>query len=85
MIDATELRAQVRVILATRLADETIAEAYILAALDKFFGKGRVKAQDMMRALQWNEARGWAATRWNADYERDEWKLSDRGRVKEGL
>ncbi len=85
MIDATELRIQVRTVLSSRPADETMAEEHVFLALEKFFGKGRVTVAAMMLALAWNEARGWAEKRRNADWERDEWKLTEKGRVKEGL
>lgn len=85
MIDDTELRKQVRVILATRPEDQTMPEAWIHAALERFFGTGSVKAASLAHALAWNKARGWIALRYNDDEERDEWQLSDRGRVKEGL
>lgn len=84
MIDVIELRQQVRVILSTRKADETLSEPYILAALQRFFPEP-VKAHEMDLALQWNQARGWVESRYNQDQERTEWKLSERGRVKEGM
>ncbi len=84
MIDATELRKQVRVVLSTRKVDETLAEPYLHAALHRFFPEP-VKAADISLALEWNKARGWVEDRWNDDEERTEWKLSERGRVKEGM
>lgn len=84
MIDDTELRQQVRVILGTRGDDELFPEPLILAALEKFFS-ARIPAADMMQALRWNAARGWTECRRNTDHERDEWKLTERGRNKEGL
>jgi len=84
MIDPTELRIAVRTMLATRRADELVPEPLLHAALEKFFNR-RVEAGEMARALEWNKARGWAESRWNDDHERDEWKLTERGRTKEGL
>lgn len=84
MIDATQLRKQVRATLGTRGEDETMPEPLLLASLCSFFGTS-IKAHDMMLALRWNEARGLAEKIRNSDEERDEWKLTERGRVKEGL
>ena len=84
MIDAAELRRQVRVILSARPAATLTAEGYIAAGLSRFFPE-RIHASDMQSALEWNEARGWVEKRWNADEERNEWMLSGRGRIKEGL
>lgn len=84
MIDQTELRQQVRVVLSTRAADETLAEAYLFAALRRFFPEA-VKVEEMKLALEWNRARGWAESRWNEDDEITTWKLTGRGRIKEGL
>lgn len=84
MIEATELRKQVRVVLSTRGDDESLSEPFINTALNRFFPES-VRAADMMLALRWNEARGWVTKRRNADEERDEWKLTNAGRVKEGL
>ena len=85
MIDPIEIRNQVRRTLATRPEDETMPEPYLFVALEAFFGKGKITAGDMMQALQWNEGRGWVEKRRNADLERNEWKLTERGRVKEGV
>ncbi len=84
MIDATELRKQVRVVLSTRPVDEAMSEPYILAALQRFFPE-IVRADEMSVALQWNEAKGWIRSRWSEDMERTEWRLTEKGRVKEGL
>ncbi|MDR3405130.1 MAG: hypothetical protein P4L99_21730 [Chthoniobacter sp.] len=84
MIDATELRQQVRAVLSIRAEDQTLAEGYILAALQRFFPE-KVKASEMQLALQWNKARGWVEDRWNGDEERTEWLLTERGRIKEGV
>ena len=85
MIAETELRKQVRVILSTRPGDELLPEDYLHVALERFFGRGKVAVAAMMLALHWNESRGWAEKRRNRDEERDEWKLTETGRVKEGL
>jgi hypothetical protein len=84
MIGETELRKQVRATLGTRGEDETMPEPLLLASLISFFATA-IPAPDMMRALHWNQARGWVEKRRNEDEERDEWKLTERGRVKEGL
>ena len=84
MIDPVELRAQARVVLSAKDADTPVPEVYILAALKRFFPEP-VKSTEMMLALRWNEARGWAESRWNADDETQEWLLTERGRVKEGV
>lgn len=84
MIDDVTLRNQVRTTLATRPPEETFPEPLLLSLLSTFFGT-RIAADQMMRALQWNQARGWVEFRRNTDLERDEWRLSERGRIKEGL
>lgn len=84
MIEATELRKQARVFLGTRGEDELVPEPLLHAALEKFFNR-KVTAAELLLALRWNAARGWAEKLWNEDDERDEWKLTDKGRVKEGL
>lgn len=84
MIDATEIRRQVRAVLSTQPADAPMSEGYLLAGLRRFFPES-VSAAEMATALQWNEARGWAEKRWNADEEKFEWLLNHRGRVKEGV
>lgn len=84
MIDTLELRKQVRTVLAARPVDEVLAEPFILAALNRFFPEP-VSATELATALHWNEARGWVSQRINHDFDRREWKLTERGRIKEGL
>jgi hypothetical protein len=84
VIEQTELRKQVRKVLSAIPADRTMSEGYVAAAVARFFPEP-VPAADIVFALQWNEARGWVDRRWNGDEERDEWMLTHRGRIKEGL
>ncbi len=84
MIDPLELRQQVRRVLSAASNDTRLSEPYVLAGLQRFFPTP-VKTKEMMDALAWNEARGWAEKFFNPDEDRDEWKLTPRGRTKEGL
>ncbi len=84
MIEVTELRKQTRVCLSTQREDELMPEAFLKAALENFFNRP-VPVAEVLLALRWNEARGWAERRWNKDHERDEWKLTSAGYTKEGL
>jgi len=84
MIDPNQLRQRVRAVLAAAGRDQRLCEAYIHAALARFFPEP-VPVPAMMEALRFNADRGWAEKFWNDDEQRDEWQLTGRGRIKEGL
>lgn len=84
MISAPLIRKQVRLVLSAVAADRSLNEPFILEGLRRFFPE-EISAEELMAALQWNEARGWVERRWNAEYERTEWLLTRRGRTQEGL
>ncbi len=84
MNDPITLRQQVRSTLAALPSDERACEEFILLALNRFFTK-RVQVPEMKAALAWNQERGWIDCRYDRDRERDEWFITAKGRVKEGL
>jgi hypothetical protein len=84
MTDPIALRRQVRVLLAAAHADQRLSEPFLLAALARFFPEP-VRVPELLAALAWNQERGYADARWNADEERTEWLITPRGRAKEGV
>lgn len=84
MTDPIELRKQVRRVLASSPDLRPISVEYIVAACVRFFPEAP-RLAEIILALRWNEARGYAERRYDSDEERDEWLLSETGKVKEGV
>jgi len=83
MIDRILLRDRVRTVLAALPANRRASEQLIFDKLKPDFPD--LRADDLRVSIEWNQGKGWIDYRYNADQERDEWFLSERGRQKEGL
>jgi hypothetical protein len=83
MTDPILLRRRVRMILSALPANRYASERLIFDNAKPDFADLRL--DELQTALTWNHERGYAEYRYNEDEERNEWRLTSEGRVKEGL
>lgn len=77
------LRAKIREVLAFA-PTRKFTEAMLLDAVNRIIPVP-VALADVRRATEWNQSSGFVDYAFNRDEARDEWFLTDRGLVKEGI
>jgi hypothetical protein len=77
------LREKVREVMALA-PGRKFTESMLLDAINRIIPFDAA-AEDIRLAVEWNHESGFIDYSFNRDEDRDEWKLTERGREKEGL